>query len=72
MCINGTCRPAGSEGTILRDVKTALARGNEGAEKVTTTVGEAYFDDIFPVSIGRVGTPTCKSRRPSSRCLATP
>lgn len=46
---------AGPEGTILRHVKTALAQGNKGAEKVTTTVGEAYFDSIIPVFIGRVG-----------------
>jgi hypothetical protein len=46
---------AGPEGTILRHVKTALAQGHKGAEKVTTTVGEAYFDSIIPVFIGRVG-----------------
>ena len=46
---------AGSEGTILRHVKTAVSQGNTGAEKVTTTVGEAYFDSILPAFIGRVG-----------------
>ncbi len=46
---------AGPEGTILRHVKTALAQGHKGAERVTTTVGEAYFDSILPVFIGRVG-----------------
>ena len=46
---------AGPEGTILRHVKSAAAQGREGAEKVTTTVGEAYFDSILPAFIGRVG-----------------
>jgi hypothetical protein len=46
---------AGPEGTILRHVKSAAAQGRKGAEKVTTTVGEAYFDSILPAFIGRVG-----------------
>ncbi len=46
---------AGPEGTILRHVKATLAQGIKGPEKVTTTVGEAYFDSILPVFIGRVG-----------------
>jgi hypothetical protein len=46
---------AGPEGTILRHVKSAAAQGHKGAEKVTTTVGEAYFDSILPAFIGRVG-----------------
>lgn len=46
---------AGPEGTILRHVKTALAQGHKGPEKVTSAVGEAYFDSILPVFIGRVG-----------------
>jgi hypothetical protein len=46
---------AGPEGTILRHVKSAAARGQKGAEKTTTTVGEAYFDSILPAFIGRVG-----------------
>ena len=45
----------GPEGTILRHVKTAAAQGQKGAEKATTTVGEAYFDSILPAFIGRVG-----------------
>jgi len=45
----------GTEGTIFRHAKTVLAQGNKGPEKVTTTVGEAYFDSILPVFIGRVG-----------------
>jgi len=46
---------AGPEGTILRHVKSAAAQGQKGAEKATTTVGEAYFDSILPAFIGRVG-----------------
>jgi hypothetical protein len=46
---------AGPEGTILRHVKSAAAQGQKGAEKAPTTVGEAYFDSIIPVFIGRVG-----------------
>ena len=46
---------AGPEGTILRHVKSAAAQGQKGAEKTTTTVGEAYFDSILPAFIGRVG-----------------
>ena len=46
---------AGPEGTILRHVKSAAAQGQKGAEKVTTRVGEAYFDSILPAFIGRVG-----------------
>ena len=46
---------AGPEGTIMRHVKSAAAQGHKGAEKVATAVGEAYFDSILPVFIGRVG-----------------
>jgi hypothetical protein len=46
---------AGPEGTILRHVKSAALQGQQGAEKATTTVGEAYFDSILPAFIGRVG-----------------
>jgi hypothetical protein len=46
---------AGPEGTILRHVKSAAAQGHKGAEKLTTTVGEAYFDSILPAYVGRVG-----------------
>jgi hypothetical protein len=46
---------AGTEGTILRHVRSASAQGQQGAEKVSTAVGEAYFDSTFPVFIGRVG-----------------
>jgi hypothetical protein len=45
---------AGPEGTILRFVKGAAAEGHEGAEKVATAVGEAYFDTTLHVFIGRV------------------
>lgn len=45
----------GSEGAILRHVKSASAQGQQGAEKVATAVGEAYFDTILPAFIGRVG-----------------
>lgn len=46
---------AGTEGTILRHMKTASAQSAAGAEKVATAVGEAYFDSILPAFIGRVG-----------------
>jgi hypothetical protein len=46
---------AGPEGTILRHVRTAATQGHKGAEKVTTSVGEAYFDSILPAFVGRVG-----------------
>jgi hypothetical protein len=46
---------AGAEGTILRHVRSALAQGQKGVEKVSTAAGEAYFDSTFPVFIGRVG-----------------
>ena len=46
---------AGPEGTILRHVKAASAQSNSGAVKVPTAVGEAYFDSILPVFIGRAG-----------------
>jgi hypothetical protein len=46
---------AGPEGIILRNVKAASAQSNSGAVKVATTVGEAYFDSILLVFIGRVG-----------------
>ena len=46
---------AGPEGTILQHVKRAAAQGHKGAEKATTTVGEAYFDSVLPAFIGRVG-----------------
>lgn len=46
---------AGPEGTILKYTKSAAAQGRKGAEKVTTKVGEAYFDSIIPAFIGRVG-----------------
>ena len=45
----------GPEGTILRHTKTAAAQGQKGAEKITTKIGEAYFDSILPAFIGRVG-----------------
>jgi hypothetical protein len=46
---------SGPEGTILRHVKSAAAQGHQGAEKVATMVGEAYFDSILPAFIGRAG-----------------
>ena len=46
---------AGPEGTILRHVKSAAAQGHQGAEKVATMVGEAYFDSILPAFVGRAG-----------------
>ena len=45
----------GPEGTIMRHEKSASAQGHKGAEKVATAAGEAYFDSIIPVFIGRVG-----------------
>jgi len=46
---------AGPEGTILRHVRTAVAQGHKGAEKVKTTVGEAYFDSVVQGFVGRIG-----------------
>jgi hypothetical protein len=46
---------AGSEGVIMQHMRTATAGGHKGAEKVATTAGEAYFDSILPVFIGRAG-----------------
>lgn len=46
---------SGPEGTILRHARSASARRGSGAEKVATTVGEAYFDGVLPVFVGRVG-----------------
>ena len=46
---------AGTEGAILRSAKSASAQGQKEVEKVSTAVGEAYFDSTFPVFIGRVG-----------------
>jgi hypothetical protein len=45
----------GPEGTILRHAKTASAQGHKGVEKIAAPVGEAYFDSILPVFVGRVG-----------------
>lgn len=45
----------GPEGTILRHAKSASAQGQTGVEKLAAAVGEAYFDSILPVFIGRVG-----------------
>jgi hypothetical protein len=47
---------AGPEGTILGYAKSAAAQGQKSAEKVTTRVGEAYFESILPAFVGRVGT----------------
>jgi hypothetical protein len=47
---------AGPEGTILGYAKSAAALGQKTAEKVTTKVGEAYFESILPAFVGRVGT----------------
>jgi hypothetical protein len=44
---------AGPEGTILRHLKSG-ARGQD-TEKVATATGEAYFDRVIPVFVGRVG-----------------
>ena len=46
---------AGAEGTILRHARSASAQSGSGAEKVQMAVGEAYFDSVIPVFIGRVG-----------------
>ena len=46
---------AGPEGTILRSAKRASTQGQKGVEKVSTPVGEAYFDSSLPAFIGRVG-----------------
>ena len=40
---------------FLRHVKSVIAQGQKGPEKVTTTVGEGYFESILPAFIGRVG-----------------
>jgi hypothetical protein len=45
----------GPEGTIMRHAKSASAQGHKGAEKVATAAGEAYFENILPAFIGRVG-----------------
>lgn len=45
----------GPEGTILKHVKGAAARGQKVAEKVTTKAGEAYFDSVLPAFVGHVG-----------------
>lgn len=45
----------GPEGTILRHERSASAQPNQGAEKVPTPSGEAFFDSVLPVFIGRVG-----------------
>ena len=45
----------GPEGTIIRHVKTASAQGHKGVDKVATPAGEAYFESVLPVFIGRVG-----------------
>ena len=45
----------GTEGTIFRHVKSALAQGQKSAEKVASAAGEAYFDSILPAFIGRAG-----------------
>jgi hypothetical protein len=45
----------GPEGTIMRHVKMALAQGHQGPEKVASAAGDAYFDSVIPVFIGRVG-----------------
>jgi hypothetical protein len=46
---------AGPEGTILRHAKAVSSQNQKDVEKVTTAVGEAYFDSTLPVFIGRVG-----------------
>jgi hypothetical protein len=46
---------AGPEGTIFSYAKRAVAEGHKGPEKVTTTVGEAYFENVLPAFVGRVG-----------------
>lgn len=45
----------GPEGAIIRHTRSASAQGHQGAEKVTTAVGEAYFESILPAFVGRVG-----------------
>lgn len=46
---------AGPEGTILRFARSGLAQGRKEVAKVSTPVGEAYFDSTLPAFIGRVG-----------------
>jgi hypothetical protein len=46
---------AGPEGTFMRHAKDLLARGLKQVTKVPTTAGEAYFDEVIPIFIGRVG-----------------
>ena len=46
---------AGPEGTIFRHLKGASTKGDKGAEKVTSKVGEAYFDNVLSIFVGRVG-----------------
>ena len=46
---------AGPEGTILTHAKSAAALNQKISEKVTTKVGEAYFENVLPAFIGRVG-----------------
>ena len=46
---------AGPEGTILQHARSAAAQEQKIAEKITTKVGEAYFESILPAFIGRVG-----------------
>jgi hypothetical protein len=36
-------------------VKSASAQGHKMAEKVVAKAGEAYFENILPAFIGRVG-----------------
>jgi hypothetical protein len=36
-------------------VKSAVAQGHKGAEKVAAAAGEAYFESILPAFVGRVG-----------------
>jgi len=45
----------GPEGTLVRHVKSASAQGHKMAEKVVAKAGEAYFENILPAFIGRVG-----------------
>ena len=40
---------------LVRHVKSSVAGGHKGVEKVTTTVGDGYFESILPAFIGRVG-----------------
>ena len=46
---------AGPEGTILQHAKTAAAQGQKISEKLTTKVGEAYFESVVPAFVGHVG-----------------